>query len=339
MNKTTYKNSGVNIEAGYEVMKRAKKAAKLTRIPGVIGDIGLFGGCFAINKNQVLVSGTDGVGTKLKLAFDMGIHNTVGIDLVAMNADDVVTCGAKPLFFLDYIGCHKVDPKVLGEVLIGIAKGCKIAGCALIGGETAELSDMYKENEYDLAGFSVGVVDRKKLIDGSKIKSGDIVLGLASSGLHSNGYTLARNVFFYKAKLSLDTKLSGLKKSLGEELLTPTRIYSKSILSLTDKVSVKGIAHITGGGLNENMSRLLPKGLQISVDSSAWKPLTIFKYLQEYGDIEYSEMFKAFNMGIGMTVIVSPKDVDKSIAILKKSGEKVYKIGVVEKGKNLVVIA
>ena len=336
--KTTYKDSGVNIEAGYDVMNKAKLAAKKTRIPGVIGDIGLFGGCFAINKDQVLVSGTDGVGTKLKLAFDLGIHDTVGIDLVAMNADDVVTTGAKPLFFLDYIGCHKVDPKVLGEVLTGIAEGCQLAGCALIGGETAELSDMYKENEYDLAGFAVGVVDRKKLIDGKKIKAGDIVLGLGSSGLHSNGYTLARNIFFKTAKLSMKTKLKGLKKGLGEELLTPTRIYAKSILSLVNKIDVHGIAHITGGGLPENTARLLPKGLQITIDKFSWTPAPIFQHLQVYGDVDEAEMYKAFNMGIGMVLIVAKKDIAKSIAILQKSGEEVYQIGIVEKGTYGVVI-
>lgn len=338
MKKLTYKGSGVNIEAGYKVMNQAKKSAKSTRIPGVIGNIGLFGACFAINKDQVLVSGTDGVGTKLKLAFDLGIHDTVGIDLVAMNVDDVVTCGARPLFFLDYIGCHKVDPKILGKVLIGIAKGCKMAGCALIGGETAELSDMYKENEYDLAGFAVGVVDRKKLIDGKKIKAGDIVLGLESSGLHSNGYTFARNIFFNVAKLSIDAKLAGLKKSLGEELLSPTRIYTKSILNLVDKIDVHGIAHITGGGLPENIARLLPKGLQVLINKSSWKPGLIFRYLKNYGNVNESEMYKAFNMGIGMAIIVSPKDIKKSMAILKKSGEKVHQIGTVEKGDQGVII-
>ncbi len=335
--KTTYKESGVNIEAGYEVMRRAREAAKSTRIPGVLGDIGLFGGCFEVG-NKVLVSGTDGVGTKLKIAFEMNKHDTIGIDLVAMNADDVVTCGAKPLFFLDYIGCHKVDPKVLGEVLLGIAEGCKLAGCALIGGETAELTDMYMKDEYDLAGFAVGIVDKKDLINGSKVKSGDIILGLASSGLHSNGYTLARNVLLKQAKLKLDSKLPGLKNSLGEELLTPTRIYAKSILSLIKKVKVKAIAHITGGGLPENAARVLPKGLRAVINSSKWKPNQIFKLLAEYGAIEPPEMFKAFNMGIGMIIVVSAKDVKKAIAALKNSGEKVFEIGKIVSGRHGVEI-
>lgn len=336
--KTTYKEAGVDIEAGYEVMRRAKAAARSTRIPGVLGDIGAFGGCFQIDSDKVLVSGTDGVGTKLKLAFDMGKHDTVGIDLVAMNADDVVTTGAKPLFFLDYIGCHKVDPKILGEVLIGIAEGCRQAGCALIGGETAELSDMYKINEYDLAGFAVGIVDKKDLIDGSKVKEGDVILGLASSGLHSNGYTLARNIFFNIAKLTVKSKVSGLKKTLGEELLTPTRIYTKSILNLVKKVKVNGIAHITGGGLPENTARVLPKGSRAVIESSKWTPNHIFKLLAQYGSIEPQEMFKAFNMGIGMIIVVSEKDVKKAIANLKKSGEKVFQIGKIVKGRNGVEI-
>ena len=331
--KSTYKEAGVDIEAGYEVMRKAREAARLTRIKGVVGNIGAFGGCFQIDKDKVLVSGTDGVGTKLKIAFDMGKHDTIGIDLVAMNADDVVTCGAKPLFFLDYIGCHKVDAKVLGEVLLGIAEGCKQAGCALIGGETAELSDMYKEQEYDLAGFAVGIVDKKDLINGSTIKEGDVILGLASSGLHSNGYTLARNVFFKKAKLNVNSRIHGLKKSLGEELLTPTRIYAKSILNLTKRIKVKGIAHITGGGLPENAARVLPKGLRAVIDSSKWKPNRIFKLLQEHGGIENDEMFKAFNMGIGMVLVVSEKDVKRATKNLENSGEKVYQIGKIIKGR------
>ncbi|MBI5701885.1 phosphoribosylformylglycinamidine cyclo-ligase [Candidatus Saganbacteria bacterium] len=338
MTSPTYKNSGVNIESGYEVMNRAKKAARLTRIPGVIGDIGLFGGCFQINKNQVLVSGTDGVGTKLKLAFDMGRHDTVGIDLVAMNADDVVTCGAKPLFFLDYIGCHKVDPKILGEVLLGIAEGCKQAGCALIGGETAELSDMYKAGEYDLAGFAVGVVDKKNLIDGSKVKEGDVILGLGSSGLHSNGFTLARNIVFNIAKLKVNSKVEGLSRSIGEELLTPTRIYARSLLKLLDKVKVRAIAHITGGGLPENVARVVPKGLSAQIERSSWKPNPIFKVLQKLGDVSDNEMLKAFNMGIGMIVVVAKKDAKKASIILSKSGEKVFVIGRIKNGKDKVEI-
>jgi len=335
----SYKKSGVNIEAGYEVVRRVKKLARSTYIPGVLGEIGLFGGCFAIDKKNVLVSGADGVGTKLKLAFLMNKHDTVGLDLVAMNADDVVACGARPLFFLDYIGTHKIDPDLMEQILIGITRGCKLAGCALIGGETAELTDLYAPGEYDLAGFAVGIVERKKIINGSAIRPGDKIIGLASSGLHSNGYTLARKVFLEKAGLSLHEQVQGLNKSLGEELLTPTRIYSKSILALIKKVKVKGIAHITGGGLPENLGRILPKGCKAAIDRSAFKVPTIFGLLQLYGRISKDEMFKTFNMGIGMAVIVSPKEVNKAISTLEDCGEKVYLIGEVEKGRQGVEIS
>lgn len=336
--KVSYKKAGVNIEAGYKVMERAKRLARQTRIPGVLGDIGLFGGCFQINKDQVLVSGTDGVGTKLKLAFQMNKHDTLGIDLVAMNADDVVTCGARPIFFLDYIGCEKVDPRILGEVLKGIARGCKLAGCALIGGETAELSDMYKAGEYDLAGFAVGIVSKKDLIDGSKIKTGDVILGLASTGLHSNGYTLARNVFFKKSKLTVKSRLPGLKKTLGEELLTPTRIYARSIINLMQKVKIKGIAHVTGGGLPENVARILPRGLKAVIFKNTWKPQVIFRLLQQRGGISEKEMFTAFNMGIGMVVVVAKKDVKQAIVLLKNMHEVVYQIGCVKNGKGVELV-
>jgi phosphoribosylformylglycinamidine cyclo-ligase len=323
---------------GYEVVRRAKLLARSTFIPGVLGEIGLFGGCFALDKKRVLVSGVDGVGTKLKLAFQMNKHDTVGIDLVAMNVDDVVCCGARPLFFLDYIGTHRIDPDLMEQILIGVAKGCKLAGCALIGGETAELSDMYAKGEYDLAGFAVGIVEKKDLIDGKRIKPGDKIIGLGSSGLHSNGYTLARKVLLTDAKLSLHEKLKGLDKPLGEELLTPTRIYAKSILSLVKKVKVKGIAHITGGGLPENVGRILPQGSKAVIDRFAWKHQSIFGIIQLYGRISKDEMFRNFNMGIGMCVVVSPKDLKRALKLLNDSGEKTYLIGEIEKGKQLVEI-
>ncbi|MFA4967573.1 MAG: phosphoribosylformylglycinamidine cyclo-ligase [Candidatus Margulisiibacteriota bacterium] len=335
---TTYKDSGVDIDAGYEVVKRVKKLARSTFIPGVASDIGFFGGCFAIDKKNVLVSGADGVGTKLKLAFMMNKHDTIGIDLVAMNVDDVVACGARPLFFLDYIGCHKVEPDLIEQILIGVAKGCKMAGCALIGGETAELSDMYAKDEYDLAGFAVGLVEKKKIIDGSTVKPGDVIIGLASSGLHSNGYTLARKVFFTDGGHSVHEHLKGLDKPIGEVLLTPTKIYSKSILGLIKKVKVKGIAHITGGGLPENVARLLPKGCKAVLDRFSWKSQTIFGLLQLYGRIGKDEMFKSFNMGIGMVVVVSKKDVDPTLKVLEDLEEKAYKIGEIDKGKQQVEI-
>jgi len=335
---STYKGSGVDIDAGYEVVRRVKKLARATHIPGVLGEIGLFGGCFELDKNHVLVAGADGVGTKLKLAFEMDKHDTVGIDLVAMNADDVVCCGARPLFFLDYIGTHRVDPDIMEQILIGVARGCKLAGCALLGGETAELSDLYSEGEYDLAGFAVGVAKKKDLINGQKIKPGDQIIGLASSGLHSNGYTFARQILLSDAQLPLDEKVRGLDKSLGEELLTPTRIYAKSILALIKKIKVKGIAHITGGGLPENIGRLLPKGTKAFIDRSTWRPKGIFGVLQLYGKVSKDEMFKSFNMGIGMTLIVSPKDTSKTLRILKDCGETAYLIGEIQKGKQVVEI-
>jgi len=334
----TYKQSGVDIEAGYEVVSRVKRLAKSTRIPGVLGEIGLFGGCFELDPKRVLVSGTDGVGTKLKLAFDMNRHDTVGIDLVAMNADDVVCAGARPLFFLDYIGAHKVNPDLMEQILTGIAKGCKLAGCALIGGETAELTDLYAPGEYDLAGFACGVVEKKKLITGAKIKPGDKILGLASSGLHSNGFSLARRVFFKEGGLSVTDRIKGLEKPLGEELLTPTRIYTQSLLSLINKIKVKGLAHITGGGLPENIGRILPKGTKAVIEKMSFKKPTIFGLLQLYGKIGVGEMYKAFNMGIGMAIVISSKDLKKSLKILNDCGEKVFLIGEIAKGQGQVEI-
>jgi len=316
-----YKKSGVDIEAGYEVVKRVKKLAKLTNIKGVLGEIGLFGGCFEINKKKfrepVLVSGTDGVGTKVKIAFEMKKHDTVGIDLVAMNADDVACLGAKPLFFLDYIACNKVDPDIIEELLKGMAKGCRQAGCALIGGETAEMSDLYGKGEYDLAGFAVGIVDKKKIINGSRIKAGDVLIGLPSSGLHSNGYTLARKVLFNKAKLNVKSRVKGLKGTVGEALLEPTIIYSKTILKVIEKVNVKAIAHITGGGLPENVGRVLPNITKAEFHSASWKVPKIFDVIQKYGNISNAEMFKAFNMGIGMVLVVDNKDAERTAKLSK----------------------
>ncbi|MBU0574136.1 MAG: phosphoribosylformylglycinamidine cyclo-ligase [Candidatus Margulisiibacteriota bacterium] len=334
----TYKNAGVDIEAGYEAVRRIKKLVRSTYNRGVIGDIGLFGGCYAVNKSQVLVSATDGVGTKLKLAFMMGRHDTIGIDLVAMNVDDIVAVGARPLFFLDYIACNKLEPGLIEKIVSGIAAGCKTSGCALIGGETAELSDMYKKDEYDLAGFAVGVVDRKKIINGKSIRPGDVVIGLQSSGLHSNGYSLARKIIFNIGKFKPQDHVKGLKKTIGEELLTPTKIYAPSILKLIDKVKVKGIAHITGGGLRENIERLLPPGCQAVIDRFSWKPQAIFQILQLYGRVATEEMFKTFNMGIGMAVVVAKKDVNKTLNLLQKSGDRSFVIGNIQKGKKEVLI-
>lgn len=316
MANISYKGSGVDIDAGYEVVRRVKKLAKSTAIKGVLGEIGLFGGCFEIDKKKfkepVLVSGTDGVGTKVKIAFDMNRHDTIGIDLVAMNADDVVCLGAKPLFFLDYIACNRINPDVVEELLKGMAEGCCQAGCALIGGETAEMSDLYEKGEYDLAGFAVGVVEKKKIIDGRSVKVGDAIIGLPSSGLHSNGYTLARKVLFEVARLNIGSRVSGLDMTVGEALLVPTIIYSKTILKVIDKIKVKAIAHITGGGLPENVGRILPRGTKAVFKSTSWKVPKIFNIIKSCGNIDQSEMFKAFNMGIGMVLIVSKKDAEKA---------------------------
>lgn len=338
----TYKEAGVDVEAGYEVVKRVKKLAKSTFSKNVIGGIGGFGGAYSIKglgyKNPVLVSGADGVGTKIKLAFMMNKHDTVGIDLVAMNVDDVAACGARPLFFLDYIACHKVKPDLVEQLIKGMVEGCRQAGCALIGGETAEMSDLYAPDEYDLAGVAVGIVDKDKIVDGTKVKIGDAIIGLASSGLHSNGYTLARKIFFEAGKLAVDDHLDGLKESIGLELLKPTRIYSASILKILQKVKVKGVAHITGGGLPENVERIVPKGMGALIDSATWGVPRIFQVMQKFGRISKAEMFKAFNMGIGMALVVPVKDADKTIKLAKSIGEKAFLIGEIVKGKKEVII-
>ncbi|MBI5078708.1 phosphoribosylformylglycinamidine cyclo-ligase [Candidatus Saganbacteria bacterium] len=324
----TYKQAGVDVEAGYEVVRRIKKVA---------GGIGLFGGLFPLGKNY-LVGAADGVGTKLKLAFMLNRHHTIGIDLVAMNVDDVAAMGAKPLFFLDYIACHKVEPKLIEKIVSGIVEGCKIAGVELIGGETAELSDMYQKNEYDLAGFAVGVVDKKKVIDGSKIREGDRIIGLASSGLHSNGYTLARKVLFEETKFSPREKLDDFDKPVGEELLTPTRIYAPLILNLIKKYKIKGIAHITGGGIPENLARVLPPRLQAVIELSSWPIPRIFRLIQKLGKVDHEEMYKVFNMGIGMIMVVEKKDADRLLDYLKKIKENAFLIGEISRGNREVII-
>ena len=340
--RITYKKAGVDIEAGYKAVAQIKKLARTTFSKDVLSDIGLFGGGFAIDKkkykNPVLVSGADGVGSKVKLAFKMKKHDTVGIDLVAMNVDDIAAMGATPLFMLDYIACHKLDPKLVSSIVSGIVEGCKLAGCSLIGGETAEMPDLYKKGEYDLAGFSVGVVDKQKIIDGSKIKAGDIMIGLESSGLHSNGYALARKVLFDVAGFTVSSHVKGFKGTLGEEMLKPTKIYTKSILSLIGKFNIKGIAHITGGGFPENVGRILPKGVKAVIYRGRWEPQLIFKLIKGYGSINDDEMFKTFNMGIGMAVVVSKKDSAKVMKKLVSLGEKPILIGDIVKGKREVEI-
>ncbi|MGB9612707.1 MAG: phosphoribosylformylglycinamidine cyclo-ligase [Candidatus Margulisiibacteriota bacterium] len=324
----TYKQAGVDIEAGYEVVKRIKKVAK---------GIGLFGGLFPFGKFY-LVGAADGVGTKLKLAFMLNKHHTVGIDLVAMNVDDVVAMGAKPLFFLDYIACQKIDPKLIEKIIRGIAQGCKMAGVEIIGGETAELTDIYKEGEYDLAGFAVGVVEKDKVIDGSKIGKGDRLIGIASNGLHSNGYTLARKVLFEIAHLNPHDKLEDFKNTIGEELLTPTRIYTPLILELIKRFKIKGIAHITGGGIPENLGRILPPKCQAVIELNSWPIPKIFRLIQRLGEVDHEEMYKTFNMGIGMILVVEAREVDRMMKFLAAKKETAYLIGEIEKGNREVII-
>jgi phosphoribosylformylglycinamidine cyclo-ligase len=342
MEKVTYKSAGVDIESGYKVVNIIKGLAKPSK--SVVTSFGGLGGLFSLDtkkyKKPLLCSCADGVGTKLKVAFAAGKHDTVGIDLVAMNVDDLVRCGANPLFFVDYIACQKIQPSVMKQILKGIVKGCKLAGCDLLGGETAEMGDMYAPGEYDLAGFSVGIVEKEKVIDGSRIRSGDVIIGLRSSGLHSNGYTLARKVLFEIGRLGVKDTLQDLGCTVGEELLRPTRIYAKSIMNLVQKVRVKGISHICGGGIPEKLARILPKRACAVIDSSSWKPNPIFMILQKFGRISREEMFKTFNMGVGMIVVVDKRDEKRTFKILKACGEKAFVIGEVvdRRGKKGVQI-
>jgi len=341
MAKESYKESGVDIDAGNEFVKRIKPVVRKTFRPEVLTDLGGFGGLFSIDKdkykNPILVSGTDGVGTKLKIAFLMDKHDTIGIDLVAMCANDVAVSGAEPLFFLDYYAMGKLDLKKSEEIIKGIAEGCKQAGCALIGGETAEMPGFYDKNEYDLAGFVVGIVDKYKIIDGKTIKTGDAVIGVASSGLHSNGYALARKLLLDKLKLKVTDHVKEFNCTVGEELLKPTRIYVKTILELIKEYEIKGISHITGGGFTDNIPRILPKGTSISVKKGSWPIQPIFKYMQSKRDIDEKEMYRTFNMGIGLVMVVNDKDSEKVIKKLETLGEKAYIIGEVVDGKQEVL--
>ncbi|UNK19311.1 phosphoribosylformylglycinamidine cyclo-ligase [Paenibacillus sp. N3/727] len=336
----TYKNAGVDIAAGNEAVERMKKHVKTTFRPEVMTDLGGFGALFQLNKDQyeepVLVSGTDGVGTKLKLAFAMDRHDTIGIDAVAMCVNDVVVQGAEPLFFLDYLACDKVIPAKIESIVKGIADGCNQAGCALIGGETAEMPGMYAEGEYDIAGFTVGIVDKSKMINGSSITSGDVVLGLASSGVHSNGFSLVRKLLLEQSGYTLDQVMPELGKSLGDALLTPTKIYVKSLLALMKEIEVKGMAHITGGGFIENIPRMLPDHVNVDIEYGSWPILPIFKLMQEQGDISNKDMFTTFNMGIGMVVVVAEENADKALQLLRSSGEEPYVIGRVTDGERAV---
>ncbi len=338
----SYAAAGVDITAGYRAVELMKTHIARTMINNKASDIGGFGGLFELDmtglKNPVLVSGTDGVGTKLKLAFLMDKHDTVGIDCVAMCVNDVICCGAKPLFFLDYIACGKNYPERIAEIVSGIAEGCVQAGCELIGGETAEMPGFYPVDEYDLAGFTVGVVDKAKVLDKNKINAGDAIIAIPSSGVHSNGFSLVRKVFDVENK---DIKLPVAElggKSIGETLLTPTKIYVKQMLSVFDKVDVKAVSHITGGGFYENIPRSLPKGFGAKIERSAVKVLPIFDLLAKTGGIDEHDMFNTFNMGVGMSVVVDKNDADKTISILKNAGEDAYIMGEVVKSDESVEI-
>ena len=327
MTQLSYAAAGVSIDAGDELVERIKPAAKRTMIPGVLGSIGGFGALFEVSKdykNPVLVTGTDGVGTKLMLAFKLGRHDTVGQDLVAMSVNDILVQGAKSLFFLDYYACGKLDVDVASRVVAGVAKGCELAGCALIGGETAEMPGMYPEGEYDLAGFAVGVVEKDRIIDGTRIRPGDVVLGLASSGPHSNGFSLIRKVVEVSGA---DWSMPFDGATLADRAMEPTRIYVKQVLEVMKSVDIKGMAHITGGGLLENVPRVLPEGVQAKIDGSTWTRPAIFDWLQKKGNIEHHEMFRVFNNGIGLAVIVSAEEADKAMEAFRAQGEKVFRIG------------
>ncbi len=336
----SYKEAGVNLDAGYESVERIKKHIQRTHRLGVMGNIGSFGGLFdlsALNmKEPVLVSGTDGVGTKLKIAMMMDKHDTIGQDVVAMCVNDILAQGALPLFFLDYIAVGKNNPKHIEEIVKGVSDGCVLAQCSLIGGETAEMPDMYGENDYDIAGFSVGAVEKSKIITSDKVQVGDVVIALPSSGLHSNGFSLVRKILFKDNHLDLNTSYKELDSSLGDALLVPTKIYVKPVGAVLKEVDVHGIAHITGGGFYENMPRCLNDHQGILIHQDQLKPLPIFNLLQHLSKMSDKEMYNVFNMGVGMIVVVSKEDAEKTISILKENGESPWIIGEVIQGEGVI---
>ena len=338
-----YKNAGVDIEAGYRSVELMKKHVKETMRPEVLGGLGGFSGAFSMSafkdmEKPTLVSGTDGVGTKLKLAFILDKHNTVGIDCVAMCVNDIACAGGEPLFFLDYIACGKNEPEKIADIVSGVAEGCKQAGAALIGGETAEMPGFYPIDEYDLAGFAVGVVDEKDLITGANIKPGDVLVGMASSGVHSNGFSLVRKVFSMTEE-NLNTYYECLGKTLGEALIAPTKIYVKALKAVKDAgVTIKGCSHITGGGFYENIPRMLPEGVRAVVEKGSYPIPPIFKMLQEDGQIAEEMMYNTYNMGLGMILALDPADVDKAMEAMKSAGEDAYVVGKVEAGEKGVTL-
>ena len=338
----SYAAAGVDITAGYKAVELMKKHINRTKNEGCLDDVGGFGGCFGLNlagiSEPVLVAGTDGVGTKIKLAMLLDKHDTIGIDCVAMCANDIICCGAKPLFFLDYIACGKNIPEKIADIVGGVAEGCVQSGCALIGGETAEHPGLMPEDDYDLAGYCTGIVDKSKIIDNNTMAAGDVVIALASSGVHSNGFSLVRKVFDVENAdiTSPVAELGG--KSIGETLLTPTRLYVKSVLALIDEVKVKGISHITGGGFYENIPRSIPDGLGAKIDKSAVKVLPIFDLIMKTGNISERDMFNTFNMGVGMSIVVPKEDVEKSLEILKANGEDAYVIGEIIESEDKIIL-
>ena len=338
----TYESAGVNLEAGYDVVRRIKKHVASTVRPGSMGGIGSFGGMFDLSslgvKEPVLVSGTDGVGTKLKIAFAMDKHDTVGIDAVAMCVNDVLAQGAEPLIFLDYVAVGHNEPAKVEAIVAGVAEGCRQAGCALVGGETAEMPGMYEGGEYDIAGYTTGVVEKSKLIDGSKVKAGDVLVGIASTGVHSNGFSLVRKIVSDNGLAYTDEipELGG--KRLGDVLLTPTRIYVKQVLDVIRNCDVHGISHITGGGFDENIPRVLHDGQGLEIKEGSWEILPIFRMLEKWGGVPHREMFNIFNMGIGMVIVLDASEADKAISILTGHGEKASVIGKVtdKPGVNII---
>ena len=342
MERMTYRDAGVDIDAGNESVSLIKDAVRATYRSEVMGDLGGFGGLFALNtkdyKEPVLVSGTDGVGTKLRLAFLLNKHDTIGQDAVAMCVNDILVQGAEPLFFLDYLAVGKLEPMQVAEVVTGVARACKESGCALIGGETAEMAGFYPIGEYDIAGFSVGVAERSKLITPARVKAGDVLLGLPSSGVHSNGYSLVRKIVFERKGFKGDDYMEELGQTIGEELLTPTRLYPRICLPLIREFDIHGMVHITGGGFYENIPRALPDHMGAEINGAAWTIPPVFRLLQEWGNVDWTEMYRTFNMGIGMVLIVSLDEADRITARLNAQNETVYHIGHVTEGAHEVVI-
>ena len=338
----TYLDAGVDVEAGNQLIKNIKQRVERTFTPGVLGSLGGFSGLYSLAghnmKEPVLVSSTDGVGTKIRFAVLLNEHRQIGQDCVAMSVNDVVAQGARPLFFLDYIAVGKLDHDHIESIIHGISEACEASGCALIGGETSEMSSFYGDGNYDLAGFAVGIVDRERCVTGESIEAGDIVLGLPSSGLHSNGYSLVRRIVLEHKQIPLDTYIEALERTIGEEVLEPTKVYVKPILPLLEENLVKGMAHITGGSFYDNIPRILPKGLGVMINSDAWPVLPIFRLLQEWGHVESKEMYHTFNMGIGMVLVVKPELVERVVEVLERNHETVYSIGTVTEGDGEVTI-